>query len=623
MKIALTITMVLVFAVALQAQRNDTELNRDSVVGWKYVSNPPKANAVYKPIKSQIANAGTYSVWQQQASDLLLSWIQQSYLPRGLVMRTITKNDQRWSLYSNGPLHSYGVDFLGYSAHFVQGKIDLHCCEQGQRLVAGFNDFPGVYLKGFNPGGLYFFAEQAQFTSGDDDAQLSKEGIDKKIQPNLYGYRTYLDHYHDNGQQMFKIGVVVPKNGEWPFKPVLVKDAVAYINQQLAAYPGILQKNPYAAEPVKKALERLKLYYNEVAKLEGHSNFDNAMNDGNDHYLLNPEAIINGKPISKTFPEYSILVSTTQQTIADTKKDSPLWMYFNLTPTNVTLQGNPANFDTKFGTEIPHMVYSLLHNFNFDYVSKWLAQPDAMKSDSYKPLNLPAQSTANNIVTTVNTSANAVAKNKDPFTILYEDFDGYETGTFSAAGWHTYGHNGHSFENATLSSIIGQSGKWINVPNAYTFYPDFTKPLPASFTVNYDVFFDSKISNKRSAIYFRLDTYDPNPKKSNPIDLHDMNRNGFQFEIAPSGETEVSKRFMEMKYNETLTDTRLTNIKTNEPTHISIAVNGAAVSVTVNGKEVMHDDNFLPAGKTFKRYGWYAGSEKIYLSNIYIKSNMK
>ncbi|MBS1737930.1 MAG: hypothetical protein JSS98_15205, partial [Bacteroidetes bacterium] len=449
------------------------------------------------------------------------------------------------------------------------------------------------------------------------------EGIDKKIQPNLYGYRTYLDHYHDNGQQMFKIGVVVPKNGEWPFKPVLVKDAVAYINQQLAAYPGILQKNPYAAEPVKKALERLKLYYNEVAKLEGHSNFDNAMNDGNDHYLLNPEAIINGKPISKTFPEYSILVSTTQQTIADTKKDSPLWMYFNLTPTNVTLQGNPANFDTKFGTEIPHMVYSLLHNFNFDYVSKWLAQPDAMKSDSYKPLNLPAQSTANNIVTTVNTSANAVAKNKDPFTILYEDFDGYETGTFSAAGWHTYGHNGHSFENATLSSIIGQSGKWINVPNAYTFYPDFTKPLPASFTVNYDVFFDSKISNKRSAIYFRLDTYDPNPKKSNPIDLHDMNRNGFQFEIAPSGETEVSKRFMEMKYNETLTDTRLTNIKTNEPTHISIAVNGAAVSVTVNGKEVMHDDNFLPAGKTFKRYGWYAGSEKIYLSNIYIKSNMK
>jgi len=618
MKIALTITMVLALATATQAQRSDGELNRDSIVGWKYVSNPINPKAVYKPIKSQYANGATYSAWQQQASDILINWIQQSYLPRGIVMRTLTKNDERWNVDGNGPLQSYGVNFLGYAATFVQGKIDLRCCEQGQRLVAGFNDFPGVYLKGFNPGGMYFFAEQAQFSSGDDDAQLSKEGIDKKIQPNLYGYRTYLDHYHDNGQQMFKIGVVVPKNGEWPFKPVLVKDAIAFYNQQLAAYPDLLKYDyDYRIKQINAAIERLKPFYNEPAKILNRT----ILTDEKGHSAVSPVDIINGKNIDKTFPEYFMLVAATQQTINQTKTDNPLWMYLNLTPMNVSLIGNPAKFDTKFGTGSSHMAYSLLRNFNFDYVAKWLANPEAMKSVPYKPLNLPAQSTANNIVTTVNTSANATAKNKDPFTILYEDFDGYETGAFSAAGWHTYGHNGHSFENATLSTIAGQSGKWINIPDAFTFYPDFAKPLPASFTVNYDVYFDSKISNKRSAIYFRLDTYDPNPKKSNPIDLHDINRNGFQFEIAPSGETEVSKRFMEVKYDETLTDARLTNIKTNEPTHISIAVNGAAVSVTVNGKEVMHDDNVLPLGKTFKRYGWYCGVQGIYLSNILVKSS--
>jgi hypothetical protein len=364
-------------------------LSRDSVIGWQYVSNPINPKAIYKPVKGLYAG-GAYSAWQQQASDLLLSWIQQSYLPRGLIVRTIAKNDERWYVDDYSPLHSYGINLLGYSAHFVNGKIDLKCCEQGLKLIAGFNDFPGVAIKKFNPGGLYFFAEEVQFSSGDDDAQLSKEGIDKKIQPNLYNYRTYLDHYHDAGQQMFKVGVVVSKNGDWPFKPVLVKDAVAYIQQQLAAYPAILQKNPYSAEPVKKALERLKPYYNEVVKLRANYNPDNAINDNNDHYLLDPEAIINGNPINKTFPEYSILVSTTQQTIDQSKTDNPLWVYFNFTPLNRAIVGNPAKFDTKFGTDISHMLYALLNNFNFDYVARWLAQPDARKSMAYTPVKAPA-----------------------------------------------------------------------------------------------------------------------------------------------------------------------------------------------------------------------------------------
>ena len=609
----LTIT---VYFTPCKAQ-SDQELNRDSVIGWQYVSNPPKANAVYKPIKSQYDNGSTYTAWQQQASDMLINWIQQSYLPRGLVMRTIVKNDERWYVNANGPLQSYGVNFLGYATHFAHGKIDLHCCEQGQRLVAGFNDFPGTYIKGFNPGGIHFFAEQAQFSSGDNDAQLSKEGIDKKIQPNLYGYRTYLDHYHDNGQQVFKIGVVVPKNGEWPFKPVLVKDAVAYIQQQLAAYPAILQKNPYSAEPVKKALERLKPFYNEVAKLDANYNYNTAINDDNGHYLLNPEAIINGKSINKTFPEYNILVTTTQQTIEQTKTDSPLWMYLNLTPTIVTLQGNPAKFDTKFGTGVSHMVNALLNNFNFDYVAKWLAQPDARKNMVYAPLNKPAKSAGKIISEPAIVSASASAKNKDPYTILYEDFEGYPAETLAAKGWHTYGHDGHSFENATVSVINGQNGKWVSIPDAYSFYPDFNKPLGSSFTVNYDVYFGNNISNKRTLLYFRLDIKDP--KKSNPIDLHDINRDGFQFALATSGETETSKRFMSVKVDEVTGKVRIAGFKPNDVAHVSISVNGAAVAVLVNGKEIMHDDNVLPAAKNFIRVGWYCDEPNMLSGNIYIK----
>ena len=618
MKKILTTILFLFIAFFANAQ-SDQELNRDAITGWQYVSNPPNPKAVYKPVRSQYANGATYSVWQQQVSDMLINWIQQSYLPRGLVMRTIAKNDQRWSLYDNGPLHSYGADFLGYSTHFVSGKIDLKCCELGQRLVAGFNDFPGAYIKDFNPSGMYFFAERAQFSTGDDDTKLSAEGVDKKIQSNLYKYRTYLDHYHNNGLPFNKIEIVVPKNGDWPFKPVLVKDAVAYIQQQLAAYPSILQKNPYSAEPIKAALEKLKPYYNEVVKLKGNANFDNQLKDDNGHSVLDPSYIINGNPPNKTFPEYFILVTTTQQTIDQTKTDNPLWMYFNFTPMSIALQGNPAKFDTKFGTEIPHLVNSLLNDFNFDYLAKWLVQPDKMKSVAYTAINAPAKSSGNTTTAPVSVSTTASAKNKDPYTILYEDFDGYPAGTLSAKKWHTYSLN--KFATASLNEVSGQKGKWVSLPDKFTFYPDYTTQLSSAFTVSYDVYFEPGISNKRTEFYFRLDAYDPKTKYQLPMDFRQANDEGFEFTLAMSGETKTSKEFWLEKQAEVITEPRLASFKEKDIAHVSISVNGSAVSVSVNDKEVMHDDKVLPAGKSFKRYGWYCSTPAMMLGNIYIKSN--
>ncbi|MBS1577497.1 MAG: hypothetical protein JST09_19520 [Bacteroidetes bacterium] len=597
--------------------QNDQELNRDSVIGWQYISNPPKANAVYKPIKSQFADGATYTAWQQQAADMLIKWIQKSYLPRGLVMRTIAKNDERWSLDDNGPLHSYGVDFLGYETHFANGKIDLRCCEQGQRLLAGFNDFPGVYIKDFNPDGLYFFAEQATFTSGDDDAQLSKEGIDKKNQPNLYGYRTYLNHYHDNGKQMFKMGVVVSANNSWPFKPVLVKDAVAYIQQQMAAYPGIMQKNPYSAEPIKKNLERLKPYYNEVVKLNATYNYNNAENDGNGHYLLNPEAIVNGKPLNKTFPEYKILVTTTQQTIDKTKSDNPLWVYFNLTPTNITLEENLAKYDAKFGTGNPHMLYSLLNNFNYDFVAKWLAQPEARKNMVYTTSKAPAKTSGNVFTTPATVSPTASAKNKDANTILYEDFDGYPTGQLSTKNWHTAGNG---FANSSLTTINGQSGKWVIIPEKSTFYPDLNIPLPQNFTVSYDVYFAPGISNKRVLHYFRMDGYDPKDKYPQPMDISNTVDKGMDFGIAMSGECTMECKFRKGQFKEMYENhLKVAAAKDKDVAHVSVSVNGTAVIVSVNGKEVIRNDNARPVEQPYKRIGWYCGEPNMLLGNVYIR----
>ena len=368
-----------------QAQRSDAELGKDSVLGWKYIINPPKQQA-YKPIKDNVVPGATYTAWQQGTADLLYKWVQQSCLPKGLVLRNVLKENQQWWLSGAPALHSYGIQLIGFEAHFLKGKINLQCCEKGQFLSLGFNSFPGDYITGgFNPNGLYLFAEIAQFSTGDDEKKLTTEGIDKQILPQLHSYRTYLDHYHDNGKAWNRIGVAVIKNGEWPFKPVLVKEIIDYINRQLAAYPGIAQKNPYAMESIKKALDRLQPYANEVAKLR-ETNYYNAMyKDDNGHAILDPNIIFNDLPASKAFPEYRILVSATQQVIDQSKTDKPMWLYMNFAG-NGTAIPNTAQFDPKLSTERDHFANTLLRNFNFEYVSNWLSQPEKMKNVPYTPL---------------------------------------------------------------------------------------------------------------------------------------------------------------------------------------------------------------------------------------------
>lgn len=134
------------------------------------------------------------------------------------------------------------------------------------------------------------------------------------------------------------------------------------------------------------------------------------------------------------------------------------------------------------------------------------------------------------------------------------------------------------------------------------------------------MYFGKDVSNKRVNFSFRLDTDDPNPRKSTPLDLSDLVSNGIDFSLAMSGEIESEKRYYLPGYEKDKRKIRIENLKENSAAHITVSVKGASLSVSVNGKEVMHDDNALPAGKTFKRYGWYCSEPAMMLSNIDVKS---
>lgn len=379
MKAALVLATALALGLTLQAQRSDSPQARDTVLEWKYLRTPYKA-ATYRPVKDPLLG-DTYSVWQQQMSDLLFEWIMASYQQRGLVVREVLKNDKRWFVSENGPLHSYGINLAGFDAMFRAGELDLRCCEIGQLMDVGFNRFPGAAIPGFESPGRYFFAERAPFTTDDREAALRTEGVDPKVQPSLRAYRTYLDHFHNNGAPFSAVGVVVTNNGDWPFTPVTVKEALDLIAAQLVAYPGILQKQPGYAASVQKAVARLQPYAAEPAKLR-RVNYYNAPKDDAGHSIIDPDWIINGNRTGSV-AEYNLLVSTTAQTIERSKADSPLWLYLNLTP-QAAVSGSLHNTDFVNGRQF--MVESMLRHFNFDYAARWLASPDRLKGTPYTAL---------------------------------------------------------------------------------------------------------------------------------------------------------------------------------------------------------------------------------------------
>lgn len=121
--------------------------------------------------------------------------------------------------------------------------------------------------------------------------------------------------------------------------------------------------------------------------------------------------------------------------------------------------------------------------------------------------------------------------------------------------------------------------------------------------------------------YFRLDAYDPKDKYPQPMNIASAVDKGMDFAIAMSGETTTECKFRKGDYKEMYQDLRITAFKEKDIAHVTVSVNGTAVSISVNGKEIIRNENARPVEQTYKRCGWYCSEPAYYLGNIYIKSN--
>lgn len=612
------ILFILLLSVSIaHAQRSDRELERDSVLKWIYFNTTLKTQ-IYKPVKDNVSGL-TYSVWQQQITDTLIKWIEQSYLQRGLLIKFYKNQMRKW--VGGAPvLHSYGTHIYSYATAFKNGKIDLSG-EFGETMRFGINEFPGKYISGFNPDGKLLFLEKLPWNATGTEKEWKEIGLEQGIHPKFSNFKTYVYHYTAGGNDYTKASLIISQNNEWPFKQLTVGEVLTLLDKQLANYPAFSKKPyfSYMRDVMNSHKERLQPYLNEIAIVrDGLLPSGESYNDGAGHIIINPEHIINGYPLEElNSPELFHVVSATQAVLDKAKTDKPMWVYMDFPRIKGKL------FDATMQNGEQYLAYSLLQNFNFDYVYNYFFTPEKVKGIAYKPLKEPMKSVPPT-ATAVNLSETAKANKSDAATVLYEDFAGCADGATAQPGWHTDFGQADRYPVATVHSIKGQKSKWVSIPAHTTFYPDYKKPLPQNFSVSYDLYFE-KAERYRSLFTFALVTNKTKIKQ--PLDLSysviSRYETNIQFHLGLDSYAENYEYNNDKRVN----DDKITKhgyvgpAKPDAVAKVIITIKGPAVTITVNGKEVMNDANYLPPGIRFERYGWanLSGVPGIYLSNIYIK----
>jgi hypothetical protein len=477
--------VVLVFSfspVISYSQRTDQEVARDTITSWIYYNNVLKSKT-YKPVT---VNGFTYSVWQQQITDSLQKWVQQSYLPRAAAFRI--EKEAGTYYHSIAPFQTYGVTYMLYPVSYsgITKKLDVGG-EASDALALIVNEPIGQYIKEFNPGGMYFFYDNPEYESETDKQGKIVNKTDIGINPNVSGYISHRAYDNDFWYEQI---IVLAKDNKLPFNPVTVGEFLGYVDQFLMG--NSTYNTSELKQEIIEAKNKLADYYNEPVRFG-----DNSVQDA---IIIKPELIINGR--ERNLNKGYRLLSVNQSVVNLTKKDKPQWLYVRIRRTRDDIARM-------------YMAESILNNFNFDYVYNYFFYPEKVKGKFYKPVNQPLKSAMNKTDEGPKSKKSLEMKN-DASSLLFEDFSGYQLGK-EPTGW--YANNMMSSIQGVGVSVedpLNNNHNWLKMIERKVIITNkLTQKLPANFTISFDLYCTPDYTWGSSGASFFLSTINNNTQFAN------------------------------------------------------------------------------------------------------------
>lgn len=448
-------------------------------IGWIKTVEYTKA-----PVAKQLGHR-SYSAKQIGYSQQFVTWMQQSYLPKGCLgdvsyyQNEIPKHSSTNSSYGNiinknldALPHLYGAMAKMYmflkkdgNGKFVpQNNLGDYWHIEANQLQYISNPVPFISTPE-----QYYFAmpryqnDKREIKASDKAAsQLSGFDTQKNLQPYIHFYippRFISDYSY--------YVVIMTRNNELPFEEITIGEFFSQAEKQLPFWQKAENRSEDLMAKAQKNLARLKEKYknkwNDVAELRypygqiGFYDFVNAIEGNTDLFEHDSQRT--------TIPIWKI----NKKTLDLCKTDQPQWLV-------IRWDGGMPNREYSM-----HKHTSILNNFNFEYVYNFFFDPEKVKGQAYKPLRSPTYKEA----VVIAEASDASKKNASDKNVFF--FEDFSTTTVSKKpiGWDAK-LNG-SGSTGIVTKPDGLEGNWVELRGHYINATLLKKPLPQNFTLSYDL----------------------------------------------------------------------------------------------------------------------------------------
>ena len=282
--------------------------------------------------------------------------------------------------------------------------------------------------------------------------------------------------------------------------------------------------------------------------------------------------------------------------------------------------GAPQWILVEWSSELQHPTSKRLHdaiinNFDFEYLHDYFFAPEKVKGRPYAPLRNPA---AVEPVVTTEASASSKARAADPNVYFFDDFSTTPVGK-TPVGWKSTLNNAGA--SSTVVTIDGMAGQWATTSGFLLTPGQLKMPLPADFTVTYDLVASANYTWGARGMTFKLSNGAVNAFRGSFVSLKLRPGSG-----SADGEAELEAEFP--KAQGYLSRSKWFKVpgfsdKAQSTVAVMIVKQGERLEVFLNKAKVFESDKAVPAGLLFDQLslnhgGTFDANSRMFIGNLTI-----
>ena len=604
--LASAIALVLTVPARTQSIRPDEA--RDRVFGWMKVYDFKDATA------PMTVDHRVYTTAQLSVAGSFANWMQQSYVPvggLGDVTRFVSVKLTAGNQETKSLPQTYGANAKIYTdlKYGAAGKVER---ASNSHLVwsVSANDVYGEPAVSLSTPEQYYFTLPKFSELGTNYGDELEKAVDLSSHPVLGRFPAYFYRNSVTGNQK---SILLSRDGRLPFVKLTKGEYLDAL--------GVAIAQKYAAERVRitqaEQGDKVRIDRAMISVDERQAKRVAALAVNRERYKTRLQEVAEIAAI-----EPDIVLENTADAFLGTGGSRLRIPVYKVDPAMAELckTGGPQWIVVTWTAQLNDPTIKRLHdaivnNFNFEFVYNYVFAPEKVKGQSYAPLRNPA---ATETVTTTAASASSKARAADPNVFFFDDFSTTPVGK-APIGWRsTLDDKGAS---SVVATIDGLEGHWATTTGYVLTLGQLKTPLPADFTVTYDLVAAADYTWGARGMTFTLSKGAGGGSQGSFVSL----------KLRPGSGTGAGEAMLEAAFPPTqgyLSGSKWFTVpgfssKTRSTVAVMLVKQGERLEVFLNKVKVFEADKAVPAGFLFDQLslnqgGTFNVNDRMFIGNLTI-----